>query len=231
MPDREWTSEELRAAVESYLEMQSLYRSGRPFVKKDYYRALAARFDRTEKAFEYRAQNISHVLALLGRDWLPGLPPARNVGAHRVRQIEGILAEIQGSELPGEASFEVEVRAALNAGLGVQPTGQARPRTSKVLSTVYERDPRVKAWVLQAADGKCESCEEPAPFLTHDDFPFLEVHHVHRLADGGSDTVDNAVALCPNCHRALHFARNRAEIAGSLYRRLQRLRRSLPKAS
>ncbi len=33
----------------------------------------------------------------------------------------------------------------------------------------------------------------------------LEVHHVIRLADGGSDTINNSVALCPNCHRELHF--------------------------
>ena len=25
-----------------------------------------------------------------------------------------------------------------------------------------------------------------------------------RLADGGSDTMDNVVALCPNCHRKVH---------------------------
>jgi 5-methylcytosine-specific restriction protein A len=31
------------------------------------------------------------------------------------------------------------------------------------------------------------------------------VHHLIRLADGGDDTVDNAVAACPNCHRQRHF--------------------------
>ena len=25
-----------------------------------------------------------------------------------------------------------------------------------------------------------------------------------RLADGGSDTIDNVVAVCPNCHRKFH---------------------------
>jgi 5-methylcytosine-specific restriction protein A len=25
------------------------------------------------------------------------------------------------------------------------------------------------------------------------------------LAEGGEDTVENALALCPNCHRRLHF--------------------------
>ncbi|HXU34436.1 MAG TPA: HNH endonuclease [Thermoanaerobaculia bacterium] len=32
----------------------------------------------------------------------------------------------------------------------------------------------------------------------------MEVHHRIRLAYGGEDTVENAVALCPNCHREAH---------------------------
>ncbi|WP_080666815.1 HNH endonuclease signature motif containing protein [Variovorax paradoxus] len=35
--------------------------------------------------------------------------------------------------------------------------------------------------------------------------PYLEVHHITPLALGGDDTVDNAWALCPNCHREKHF--------------------------
>ncbi|WP_342542729.1 HNH endonuclease signature motif containing protein [Paenisporosarcina sp. FSL H8-0542] len=35
--------------------------------------------------------------------------------------------------------------------------------------------------------------------------PYLEVHHIKRLADNGEDSVENAIAVCPNCHRELHF--------------------------
>ncbi|MFV3370974.1 HNH endonuclease [Pseudomonas sp. NY15435] len=35
--------------------------------------------------------------------------------------------------------------------------------------------------------------------------PYPEVRHVVRLADGGEDTVENAIAICPNCHRLRHF--------------------------
>ena len=73
MAQDDWTDEELRGAVDAYREMLQHQLAGEAFVKKDYYRELSKRFGRTEKAFEYRAQNISHVLALLGRDWLPGL--------------------------------------------------------------------------------------------------------------------------------------------------------------
>lgn len=32
-----------------------------------------------------------------------------------------------------------------------------------------------------------------------------EVHHKVPLSAGGDDTVENAIALCPNCHRKAHF--------------------------
>ena len=62
-----WSKEELHAAVDAYIEMQRKERKGEPFTKKNYYENLAAKFGRTEKAFEYRMQNISYVMTLLGK--------------------------------------------------------------------------------------------------------------------------------------------------------------------
>ncbi|MEQ1936169.1 MAG: HNH endonuclease [Fimbriimonadaceae bacterium] len=42
-------------------------------------------------------------------------------------------------------------------------------------------------------------------FKKDDGRNFLEVHHVVPLAEGGDDTMANAAALCPMCHRELHF--------------------------
>ncbi|WP_196607201.1 HNH endonuclease [Pectinatus frisingensis] len=36
---------------------------------------------------------------------------------------------------------------------------------------------------------------------------YLEVHHVIPLSKDVDDTADNAIALCPNCHRELHFVK------------------------
>ena len=41
--------------------------------------------------------------------------------------------------------------------------------------------------------------------LLKDNSPFLEAHHIKQLAKGGLDTISNAVAVCPNCHRELHY--------------------------
>lgn len=70
----------------------------------------------------------------------------------------------------------------------------------------YNRNPDVVAEVLERANGVCEACGESAPFTrASNGTPYLEVHHRVFLSDGGLDCVDNAEAICPNCHRKKHF--------------------------
>ncbi|MGX5612966.1 HNH endonuclease [Bacillus toyonensis] len=33
----------------------------------------------------------------------------------------------------------------------------------------------------------------------------MEVHHVVPLAQGGEDSIENAIGICPNCHRKAHY--------------------------
>lgn len=81
-----------------------------------------------------------------------------------------------------------------------------RPERIEVTSTAFVRNPFVVFTVLARANGHCDDCEQPAPFVRKSDgSPYLEVHHVQPLAEDGDDTVDNAIALCPNCHRKRHF--------------------------
>ena len=67
-----------------------------------------------------------------------------------------------------------------------------------------ERDEYIKLYALERADGNCQLCDKPAPFLKKNGSPYLEVHHINYLANNGSDTIDNVAALCPNCHRKMH---------------------------
>ncbi|WP_152222758.1 HNH endonuclease [Pseudomonas sp. SCB32] len=81
-----------------------------------------------------------------------------------------------------------------------------KPSKKTVRTVVFNRNPDVVAEVLLRAKGKCEDCKQPAPFnRKSDNSPYLEVHHCLPLANGGEDTVRNAIALCPNCHREKHF--------------------------
>ena len=104
-----------------------------------------------------------------------------------------------------------------------KPDGFTHPKQSIISSISYYRDPSVKAWVLQNAKGICEVCLTAAPFENSDGLPYLEVHHVKRLSDSGSDTVENTIAVCPNCHRNLHFGKNSRELTEIIIRKIARL--------
>jgi 5-methylcytosine-specific restriction protein A len=83
-----------------------------------------------------------------------------------------------------------------------------KPRAYQVILTVFERNADVVVEVLSRANGCCEGCGSEAPFLRRsDNSPYLEVHHPKPLSDGGDDCVENAIGLCPNCHRKAHFGK------------------------
>ncbi|EJG0655455.1 HNH endonuclease [Vibrio antiquarius] len=92
----------------------------------------------------------------------------------------------------------------LNRILSENPKRKA-PKRAKTESTTYERSEYVKEFALRRADGHCDLCNQKGPFKSKMDRWFLEVHHIKWLSKGGLDTVDNVVALCPNCHRKMHL--------------------------
>ena len=92
-------------------------------------------------------------------------------------------------------------------------TGRTRittPREYKI------RSKQVKVYALKRANGICELCNSEAPFKTESGVPFLEVHHIHKLADDGPDLPGNVCGLCPNCHREAHYGVNRQHIKDRL---------------
>ncbi|MPN23951.1 hypothetical protein SDC9_171344 [bioreactor metagenome] len=74
----------------------------------------------------------------------------------------------------------------------------------KVERQVFIRDPYISEYAKRRANGKCQLCNSSAPFKTTQGDPYLECHHIDWVSKGGSDTIDNTVALCPNCHRRMH---------------------------
>jgi 5-methylcytosine-specific restriction enzyme A len=73
-----------------------------------------------------------------------------------------------------------------------------------VVSEVFDSDRIVAEYAQRKADGVCQLCNRPAPFRDRNGEPFLEIHHIIPLEEGGQDTIGNVVALCPNCHRKMH---------------------------
>lgn len=233
----DWTDAELAASVRAYVAMLRRELAGESINKAEVNRQLreTALAGRTKSAVEFRMQNISSTLFDLRLPHIAGYRPARNVGSSVKLRIEQML-EANGLETltmfqrtADERELAHKVTALLRQpGTGSVPLGSAAPAQVLTQSLRYVRDPAVKAWVLKVADGICEGCDMPAPFMGTDGFPYLEVHHVMPLASHGSDTTSNSAALCPNCHRRCHLSLDRDEFRLMLYEKIRRLVLEVP---
>lgn len=84
-------------------------------------------------------------------------------------------------------------------------TNSKKVAKRNVTVTAHERNSYVVEYAKRRANGVCELCEIEAPFLNKNNEPYLETHHIEWLANGGEDTIENTVALCPNCHTKMHI--------------------------
>lgn len=104
------------------------------------------------------------------------------------------------------------------------PAGEAKKKES--ITSVYERSPQVRSYILKRAGGFCEWCGQEG-FKTLSGSIYLETHHIQPLSEDGSDTVDNVVALCPNHHREAHFGVNAVQFRKELADRVEKLNKSM----
>lgn len=118
--------------------------------------------------------------------------------------------------------LENKVEELLNISLK-KPSGIITPKLTHHQSKIYERDPKVKAWALKTANGACEMCLNNAPFKKENGDPYLEVHHVLPLSEGGSDTIENTVAVCPNCHMKFHYGADKINLRDTIVKKINRL--------
>ena len=92
--------------------------------------------------------------------------------------------------------------------------------TSATLGSAYQRSESIKQYAKTRADGKCEYCGDQAPFDTPEGEPYLEVHHIDELGEGGEDSPDKVVALCPSCHKEIHHGVQGDEMNDELRQKL-----------
>ncbi len=92
--------------------------------------------------------------------------------------------------------------------IGILAQSNKKPEKTTIQVTVFKRNIYVIAETLERASGICERCRKPAPFIKDkDETEYLEVHHIIPLAEDGDDSVENTIALCPNCHRHAHYGK------------------------
>lgn len=231
-----WSDVELTSAVQAYLAMLDAELRGEAYSKSHFNQQLreGPLSSRTKASIEFRMQNISAALYELKMPRIAGYLPAKNIGSSikerlisilNANGVEALAAYVPTSDAARLARSVSQLR---KKGSLNMPAGSLTPELTTTTTTTYVRDPAVKAWILKHSNGICEGCKAPSPFLGQDGLPYLEVHHVMPLSCHGSDTVSNAVALCPNCHRRCHYALDRDEFKLQLYRSIPRLVLEVP---
>jgi 5-methylcytosine-specific restriction protein A len=97
-----------------------------------------------------------------------------------------------------------------------------KPTRRSAGGVVYDRNAAVVELAKRLADGLCDLCRSPAPFLNKKSVAYLECHHIIWLSKGGDDFLSNTVALCPNCHRKMHVLNKEGDIKSLITRAQQR---------
>jgi hypothetical protein len=88
------------------------------------------------------------------------------------------------------------------------PIGSKTPDRTESSGWRYQRDDKVRKFVIEQAKGTCEYCGKLG-FVLPDDNRYLEARHIIALAKQGPDTVENVIALCPSDHREAHYGKKR----------------------
>ena len=111
--------------------------------------------------------------------------------------------------------IEEKIYSQIDINLLKTKANNINPHPNQVVQTIttYPRNNTLKNYVKQRSNYLCEmpNCNYRS-FSKKNGELYIEVHHVIPLSEGGEDSISNTVALCPNCHRALHYANNKEEL-------------------
>jgi HNH endonuclease len=131
------------------------------------------------------------------------------------RRRETGLPDLDDKSLEGASLEELKAVALLSARAVIP--GKRRS------AIVRARSLAIRNYVLKLADGICQGCEQPGPFLTTDGVLYLEPHHTLGLAEGGPDHPEKVIAVCPNCHKRAHLSQDARQFNRSLIKKLRSL--------
>jgi 5-methylcytosine-specific restriction enzyme A len=170
------------------------------------------------EAHEEQRYNYAGEVELIGEpyqeDQLDELGENRKVWMFPVRLKPGGIAPIL-TETEARAIEESQAKKARRLTMAQlkarATTAKKTPATRNTQTSTFVRDAAVAEYVKRLAKGHCDLCNQQAPFENKQNEAYLECHHIVWLAKGGEDTIENTVALCPNCHRKMHVLNRKAD--------------------
>jgi len=113
----------------------------------------------------------------------------RDAIVFELRALDAVIEKVEAEPVASGVTLEELHQLALSAA-----TESSQPPSSGKRN-VYQRSRDVRNYVFARANGKCEGCSSPAPFVRSDGTPYLEPHHLRRLSDGGPDHPAHVIAL------------------------------------
>ena len=180
------------------------------FKESDYYNSLKGRFIRLSLIEAVNTENL-HLYELRKHGLVNAPYVAMKLHGELLHYIESYFSAPKPINILLDSIDDAEMESSnLDRSMRLKRINQANPRPNlvQVTSYVYERNPDIVAEALCRASGVCERCNNKAPFNRKtDNSPYLEIHHIQPLSEGGVDSLENVLALCPNCHRELHFGK------------------------
>lgn len=138
--------------------------------------------------------------------------------------IQFLLVRLDAAEVPDPSNDQNLANSIPLAELRKRAYQAVSPKhevLTQARRNLHKRSQSVAAYVLARADGNCEACGSNAPFLRPNGLPYLEVHHIERLSDGGLDAPDHMAAICPTCHRRVHYGADNKAYNASLRSKIQ----------
>jgi len=194
-----WTDQELAAAVAAYRQLQSDLDAGVRINKAQTYRDLSDAFGRSVKSWEYRMQNISHVLHEAGETWIKGLAPASNVGAETGAKILRMLEESAAPPLPtlsaGTArELWTDALAEFSHEAQSAPVSTKDERAQSLAMVVRRQgQPAFRSALISAYEGRCA-------ITGCDVIDVLEAAHIYPYRNASTNHPSNGLLLRADVH-------------------------------
>jgi 5-methylcytosine-specific restriction endonuclease McrA len=209
----------------SYPDKYCIYKSTEHEAAARYFEYSAKRRGTSAgEKYEYFAELSSIILRAMHK---AGLKNADFIDVHTFVYRDDWYRAQSEEELIVEFDQAVEEAEELSDETLIERIRSCKPKPPRLTSgKYYYRDPHLAVLVKRLADGICDLCKEPAPFINKSGQPYLESHHIVFLSIGGRDKLTNCVSLCPNCHRKMHIldlVEDKAKLQAIADERSQRL--------
>ena len=137
----DWTEEEVNVLVADYFDMLRKELAGETFVKAEHRRGLLSKIDRTSGSIEFKHQNVSAVLDLLGLEWVTGYRPAANFQNSLVSAVERVLekkSDFSAPEIVLPSGFADRATLFLEAPPTLLPSASRLPEFVERLARKYD---------------------------------------------------------------------------------------------